>query len=109
MTCYLTQIPNTDCQYFFICIAGQARRNGCQTGQVFNKETLACDSQLSVKNDPVCRSWYNDTFMENIQVTQRPGGIPIDTSNRQRVVVRRRKPATQQVQQQVHLVCLKIT
>ena len=59
----------TDCQYFYICIAGQARRNGCQTGQVFNKETLACDSQLSVKNDPVCRSWYNDTFMEAIQGT----------------------------------------
>ena len=107
MTFYYNSI--TDCQYFYICIAGQARRNGCQTGQVFNKETLACDSQLSVKNDPVCRSWYNDTFMENIQVTQRPGGIPIDTSNRQRVVVRRRKPATQQVQQQVHLSCQKIT
>ena len=33
-----------DCQFFYICINGvNARRNGCTTGLVFNKETLACD------------------------------------------------------------------
>ena len=53
-----------DCQFFYICISGQARRNGCTDGQVFNKETLACDAQFNVKNDVVCQQWYNETFLE---------------------------------------------
>ena len=87
-----------DCQFFYICISGQARRNGCTIGQVFNKETLACDAQSNVKNDPQCRNWYNETFLETAAVPQRsPGGVPVDLSKtRERVVVRRRKP-TQQV------------
>merc|ERR1711953_147825 len=88
--------PN-DCQFFYICIGGsQARRNGCTDGQVFNKETLACDTQASVQNDPLCRNWYNETFLESQAVPRpRPGGVPLDQT-RERVVVRRRKP-TQQV------------
>ena len=90
----------SDCQYFYICIAGQARRNGCQVGLVFNKDTLACDSQSNLKNDRVCSQWYNDTYLEGIQAPpSRPGGIPIDTEQRQRVVVRRKKPVP--IQQQV--------
>ena len=87
----------SDCQFFYICIGGsQARRNGCTVGQVFNKETLACDTQASVQNDPQCRNWYNETFLESQAVPRpRPGGVPLDQT-RERVVVRRRKP-TQQV------------
>ena len=84
-----------DCQYFYICISGQARRNGCTVGQVFNKETLACDAQENVRKDPQCRNWYNETFLEGVNVPQRPGGVPLDTTNRERVVVRRRKPSQQ--------------
>ena len=87
----------SDCQFFYICIGGsQARRNGCTIGQVFNKETLACDTQANVQNDPQCRNWYNETFLESQAVPRpRPGGVPLDQT-RERVVVRRRKP-TQQV------------
>merc|ERR1719464_1680551 len=87
-----------DCQYFYICISGQARRNGCQTGQVFNKETLGCDAQANVKGDPQCRNWYNETVMDTVTVRPRPGGVPINTVDRQRVVVRRRKPRPPQQQ-----------
>ena len=69
-------------------------------GLVFNKDTLACDSQSNLKNDRVCSQWYNDTYLEGIQAPpNRPGGIPIDTEQRQRVVVRRKKPVP--IQQQV--------
>lgn len=88
-----------DCQYFYICIDGHARRNGCTIGQVFNKDTLACDVQSNVK-DPACRNWYNETVLETVTQRPRPGGVPINTEDRQRVVVRRRKPRPPQEQQQ---------
>ena len=83
-----------DCQFFYLCISGQARRNGCQTGRVFNKDTLACDVQENVKD--YCRNWYNETVLDSISVRPRPGGAPLDTTNRERVVVRRKKPRPQQ-------------
>lgn len=88
-----------DCQFFYICIDGQARRNGCTIGQVFNKDTLACDVQDNVQ-DPLCRNWYNETVLETITQRSRPGGVPINTEDRQRVVVRRRKPRPTPDQQQ---------
>ncbi len=83
----------SDCQFFYICIDGQARRNGCTIGQVFNKDTLSCDVQDNVK-DPLCRNWYNETVLDTVgaAAARRPGGTPLNTEDRQRVVVRRRKP-----------------
>ena len=31
-----------DCQFFYLCIEGKARRNGCSDGSVFDPNTLAC-------------------------------------------------------------------
>ena len=55
--------------------------------------------------DPQCRNWYNETVMETVTVRPRPGGVPINTLDRQRVVVRRRKPRPPQ-QQVMHSVSL---
>ena len=88
----------TDCQFFFLCIGGeQPRRNGCTIGQVFNKDTLACDVQDNVK-DPQCRNWYNETVLGSVTQRPSPGGVPISTLNRERVVVRRRRPRPPQEQ-----------
>ena len=56
---------------------------------------MACDAQANVQKDPQCRNWYNETFLEGVNVPQRPGGVPVDLTNRERVVVRRRKPSQQ--------------
>ena len=63
---------------------------------------MACDVQDNVQ-DPQCRNWYNETVLDTVTVRPRPGGVPINTEDRQRVVVRRRKPRPPQ--QQVNINC----
>ena len=43
--------------------------------------------------DPQCRNWYNETFLEGLNVpSQRPVGVPVNTEGRKRVAVRRKRP-----------------
>jgi len=94
----------TDCQYYFLCLGGKdARRNGCQAGLVFNPKTSLCDQQENLDSNDNCRSYYNETFLENIRgasggTRNQAGGtgIKLDTKNRKRVpIVRRKKPRPQ--------------
>jgi len=96
----------TDCQYFFLCLNGKdARRNGCQTGLLFNQKTQSCDRQENLAPNDPCRGYYNETFLEGLrggpsglpQVGRPAGfkktgtGIQLNTKNRQRVAVIRKK------------------
>jgi len=94
-----------DCQYFYLCINGnEARRNGCQTGFVFNQATSSCDRQDKLDEGDRCRNWYNETVLEDLRgpagspilpvgVKKSGTGIALDTKNRKRVqVVRRKRP-----------------
>ena len=51
------QISFSDCQFFFLCIEGKARRNGCSLGDVFNPASLACERQDRVEGP--CSRHYN--------------------------------------------------
>jgi len=102
-----TYADPTDCQYYFLCVDKKdARRNGCQAGSVFNEKTSLCDKQENLDiNDP-CRGHFNETYLEGLK-GGRPSklaagfrktgtGIQLDTKNRQRVpVVRRKNPRPQ--------------
>jgi len=87
----------TDCQYFYLCLNGvDARRNGCTVGLVFNAATSSCDRQSNLEANDPCRNWYNETTLEALTAATRPpqglgGGVAIDTSDRKRVQVVRRK------------------
>jgi len=54
-----------DCQFFYLCIDGKARRNGCSLGDVFDPVSLSCQRQDKV--DGPCGSWYNQTFIESLK------------------------------------------
>jgi len=103
----------TSCQYFFLCLDGKdARRNGCQTGLVFNPKTSSCDRQDNLDATDPCRNYYNETTLEDLRngnsqsgrlppgVKNNGNGIKLDTRNRQRVAVVRRKQK-RPVQQQL--------
>jgi len=53
-----------DCQFFYLCIEGKARRNGCGFGDVFDTVSLSCVRQDKV--DGPCGNWYNQTFLESL-------------------------------------------
>merc|ERR1719477_411176 len=56
-----------DCQYFYLCIDGKARRNGCSIGDVFDPVSLSCQRQDKVEGP--CGSWYNQTFkVQSLQI-----------------------------------------
>jgi len=99
-----------DCQYFYLCLNGkEARRNGCQTGFVFNQVTSSCEHQDKLEEGDRCRTWYNQTVLDELrgpggsaiiplnQGGKKTGtGIALDTKNRKRVqVVRRKRPRPQ--------------
>jgi len=88
-----------DCQFFYLCIEGKARRNGCSIGDVFDPTSLQCQRQDKV--DGACGSWYNQTFIESLN---RPPPKPTAlTANRQLVNQENRRrpsrPATPRRQQ----------
>jgi len=103
-----------DCQYFFLCFNGKdPRRNGCQTGLVFNPETVACDRQENLDINEPCSRHYNETTIEGLKesgsigsirgrlppgVKNTGNGIKLDTRNRQRVAVVRKKKVRPQQQ-----------
>jgi hypothetical protein len=99
----------TDCQYYFLCVEKKdARRNGCEAGKVFNGKTSLCDQQENLEiNDP-CRGHYNETYLDDLKnkgggrstlaagLRKTGTGIRLDTKNRERVpVVRKKKPVPQ--------------
>ena len=44
MHCHDNEFSSSpDCQFFYLCIEGKARRNGCSDGSVFDPNTLACE------------------------------------------------------------------
>jgi len=59
--------PN-DCQFFYLCIEGKARRNGCSDGNVFDPSALSCQRQDKVEGP--CQTWYNQTFLESLKLPQ---------------------------------------
>jgi len=82
-----------DCQNFYLCIEGKARRNGCQVGMVFNPISLSCERQDKVEGP--CSNYYNATFLESLKPTRRP---EINTELRQSAVENRRRPSRPQTQ-----------
>jgi len=58
-----------DCAFFFLCVDGKARRNGCGQGLVFNEKSLSCERQHNLSGR--CSNWYNETYLESIFPTQR--------------------------------------
>jgi len=77
-----------DCQFFYLCIEGKARRNGCSIGDVFDPVSLSCQRQDKV--DGACGSWYNQTFIESLnQPKPKPSAI---TANRVANQENRRRP-----------------
>jgi len=78
-----------DCQFFYLCIEGKARRNGCSVGSVFNPDSLSCERQD--KLDGPCRNWYNETFLESLNP---PRAVPSAiSSNRFVNQENRRRPS----------------
>jgi len=55
----------TSCQYFYVCINNkEPRRNGCQTGFVFNPANSRCDHP---KNVPNCSDFYKKESSEEVE------------------------------------------
>ena len=57
---------------------------------------FSCDRQSNLEANDPCRNWYNETTLEALTPAARPpqglgGGVAIDTSDRKRVQVVRRK------------------
>eukprot|EP00090_Calanus_glacialis_P036149 TRINITY_DN6166_c0_g1_i3.p1 TRINITY_DN6166_c0_g1~~TRINITY_DN6166_c0_g1_i3.p1 ORF type:complete len:573 (-),score=141.77 TRINITY_DN6166_c0_g1_i3:190-1908(-) len=78
-----------DCQFFYLCIEGKARRNGCSIGDVFDPVSLSCQRQDKV--DGPCGNWYNQTFIESLnQPKPKPSAI---TANRVANQENRRRPS----------------
>jgi len=78
-----------DCQFFYLCIEGKARRNGCSVGDVFNPESLSCERQDKVEGP--CRNWYNETFLDSLKI---PKAVPnAITGNRVINQENRRRPS----------------
>lgn len=77
----------SDCQFFYLCIEGKARRNGCSVGMVFNPISLSCERQDKVEGP--CSNWYNETFIESLNPQQ-------NNNLRQSTIQNRRRPARPQ-------------
>ena len=50
-----------NCDQFYLCIAGRARRQSCSPGLVFNPVSLSCEGQETVEGP--CSRFYNSTFL----------------------------------------------
>jgi len=90
-----------NCDQFYLCIAGRARRQSCSPGNVFNPVSLSCEGQEKVEG--ACSRFYNSTFLESL--TTPP---PLNTAlsaNRLASQDRRRpvRPLTRQPQPQPQL------
>jgi len=79
-----------DCQFFYLCIEGKARRNGCSVGDVFDPVSLSCQRQDKV--DGPCGSWYNQTFIESLN-QPKPTPPRAITANRLANQENRRRPS----------------
>ena len=93
-----------NCDQFYLCIAGRARRQSCSPGNVFNPVSLACEDQERVEGP--CSRFYNSTFLESL-TTPAPLN-PALSANRQASQDRRRpvrpaRPLNRQPQPQPQL------
>jgi len=79
-----------DCQFFYLCIDGKARRNGCSLGDVFDPVSLSCQRQDKVEG--ACGSWYNQTFIESLN-QPKPNLQSTITANRFASKEDRRRPS----------------
>jgi len=79
-----------DCQFFYLCIEGKARRNGCSVGDVFDPVSLSCQRQDKV--DGPCGNWYNQTFIESLN-QPKPTPPSAITANRLASQENRRRPS----------------
>ena len=53
-----------NCDQFYLCIAGRARRQSCSPGLVFNPVSLSCEGQETVEGP--CSRFYNESFMASL-------------------------------------------
>ncbi|XP_056643143.1 protein obstructor-E-like [Diorhabda sublineata] len=81
-----------DCQYFFVCINGNApRRNGCKLGQVFDDVGKRC---TWARNVPECADWYKGRLTdEQLMELENP---PTPRPKATKVSKRKQRPHPQQ-------------
>ena len=53
-----------NCDQFYLCIAGRARRQSCSPGLVFNPVSLSCEGQEKVEGP--CSRFYDETFLASL-------------------------------------------